>query len=246
MPVALCPKSIQGLQWSMPYLISQTISEDIPPLWREPHAYKKESLHSIIPGQLPPVSYETHSLNAHSLTHIEAETHVVKDGKSLDYYMSRPEFFYGPCLVVKLKGDRYLPHWEVTRDELEKGICDALNGRKFPGKILLTSENYPLTDYGYHDPEKILTLSLEAAEFLLSFENFNLYGTTWKSSDYQPGSAERPIHKALFKKAVILECLDLRSVPEDIYFLSSIPLKIKGASESPVCPVLFSKEEVIF
>jgi arylformamidase len=69
---------------------------------------------------------------------------------------------------------------------------------------------------------------------------------TWKSSDYKPGSAERPIHKTLFKKAVILECLNLSEVPEGMYFLNAFPLRIEGASESPACPVLFTKNELAF
>lgn len=229
----------------MPYIISQTINESIPPLWFEGKAYQKENLYSIAEGKLPPVNYDSHILNSHSLTHIEAETHVVNDGKNLDYYFQK-NFFYGPAVVVKLKGNRYNPHWEVTEEELKSALLDALNGKPFPGKILLTSENYPITSYGYHDPESILTLSQEAANYLLTFENFNLYGTTWKSSDYKPGSAERPIHKTLFKKAAILECLDLSRVPEGIYFLTTFPLKIEGASESPACPVLFTKEELFF
>lgn len=229
----------------MPYIISQTISESIPPLWFEGKAYQKENLYSIADGKLPPVNYDSHILNSHSLTHIEAETHVVEDGKSLDHYFGQ-KYFYGPAVVVKLKGNRYNPHWEVTEDELKRALLKTLNGKPFPGKILLTSENYPMTNYGYHDPESILTLSQEAATYLLTFENFNLYGTTWKSSDYKPGSAERPIHKTLFKKAAILECLDLSKVPEGIYFLTTFPLKIEGASESPACPVLFTKEELNF
>lgn len=226
----------------MPYIISESINEAVPPLWFEDHAYKKQTLYSIEEGKLPPVNYETHILNAHSLTHIEAQTHVVKDGRTLDYYFKHPEYFYGPVLVVKLKGNRYSPHWEVTKEELREAIGD----RPFPGKILLTSENYPITAYGYHDPAAVLTLSIEAAQYLTSFENFTLFGTSWKSSDYKPGSPERPIHKELFKKAVILECLKLNHVPEGLYFLSAFPLKIAGASESPVCPVLFSKEELGF
>lgn len=230
----------------MPYILSPDISENLPPLWFEGHVYKKVNLFEIEVGKLPPVHYDSHILNAHSLTHIEAETHVVKNGKSLDEYFKHPEFFYGPAVVVKLSGDQYNPHWEVTKFELESALLKALDGKPFPGKILLTSENYPENDFGYHKPECILTLSQEAADYLCTFSNFNLYGTSWKSSDYKPGSPDRPIHKTLFEKAVILENLSLQDVPAGIYFLSSFPLKIKGASESPACPVLFTKEELNF
>lgn len=227
----------------MPYLISQTISENLKPQWGESHVYKKENLYSIEPGKLPPVNYDSHILNSHSLTHIEAETHVVKDGKNLDHYF-QANYFYGPAVVVKLKGNRYNPHWEVSLSELKENLERVT--KDFPGKILLTSENYPENENGFHHPDHVLTLSQEAADFLVAHTNFSLYGTTWKSSDYKPGSPERPIHKTLFQKGVILENLHLQHVPEGIYFLSSFPLKIKGASESPACPVLFTKDELKF
>jgi kynurenine formamidase len=73
-----------------------------------------------------------------------------------------------------------------------------------------------------------------------------LYGTTWKSSDYAPGSMLRPIHNEIFRKAGIVECLNLKDVPGGDYFLVCFPLNIKGASESPVTAVLFEKNEISF
>ena len=230
----------------MVYLIGQTIKEGIPGLWGEETSYLKKNLFSIEAGKLPPVNYDTHILNSHSLTHIEAESHVVKDGKNLDFYFRDLNYFIGPALVIKLRGNKYIPiekgrgwHWEVSKEDLISEMKRVLGDKPFPGKLLLTSENYPITSYEYHDPNYVLTLSQEAADYLIQLPNFNLYGTTWKSSDYKPGSLERPIHKTLFKKAVILECIDLSKVPEGVYQLNAVPLKIEGASESPVAPVLY-------
>lgn len=230
----------------MAYYIGQTINEAIPPLWGEERAFLKKNLFSIEPNKLPPVNYDSFIMNSHSLTHIEAESHVVKSGKNLDFYFNDLSYFIGPSLVVKLKGNRYVQlengktwHWEVSKNELQSEMNRVLGNRSFPGKILLTTENYPVTSYGYHDPDYVLTLSQEAADYLISLHGFNLYGTTWKSSDYKPGSLERPIHKTLFKKAVILECLDLSKVPEGVYQLNAVPLKIEGASESPASPILY-------
>lgn len=229
----------------MPYLIGQTMNEEIPPLWGEEKAFLKKNLFSIEEGKQPPVHYDSYILNSHSLTHIEAESHVLAGGKNLDHYFEDLNYFCGPALVVKLRGNHYsklekgICHWEVTKEELESEMRRVLGDKIFPGKLLLTTENYPVTSYGYHDPNFVLTLSQEAADYLISLSNFNLYGTTWKSSDYKPGLPDRPIHKTLFKRAVILECLDLRKVPEGIYTINAIPLRIEGASESPVCPILF-------
>jgi len=103
---------------------------------------------------------------------------------------------------------------------------------------------YPKNNDGYHDPNYVLTLGQEAADWLISSKDFNFYGTSWKSSDYTPGSTERPIHKTLFKQAVIAECLDLEAVPSGDYFIVAYPLRIKDSSESPVTPVLFTYDEL--
>jgi arylformamidase len=224
------------------YIISQEISEDLDALWFEGVAYMKKNLYSILPDRLPPIHYDSHTLNPHSLTHIETPKHTQINGKSIDWYFDNAqEHFYGECLVCKLSGDFYqekaegVYHWEVSLNQLKI----ALDGKR-PKKLLLTSEGYPMNRHGFHDPNYILTLSMEAASFLVGIDGFNLYGTTWKSSDYSPGSSDRPVHNKLFEKALIIECLKLDHVPAGKYELSAFPLNIKGASESPVTATLKS------
>ncbi len=229
----------------MPHILSPLITENIQGMWLEGNAYGKQNIYSIEKDKLPPVHYDQHILNSHSLTHIEAPKHVFVNGASVDEFFDK-NYFYGGCQVIKLEGNGYIKldektyHWEVTLEELKK----ALNN-KIPKKLLLTTQKYLKNKDGYHDPNYVLTLSQEAADWLVSEPSFQLYGTSWKSSDYAPGSVERPIHKTLFKQAVILECLDLESVPAGKYFLVSYPLRIKNSSESPVTPVLFTPEELL-
>jgi kynurenine formamidase len=216
------------------------ISEELEPLWLEKSAYSRENIYSITSESLPPVHYDSHTLNPHSITHIESPKHTQLNGKSIDWYFENsPCHFYGKCEVVKLDGDFYqekskgIFHWEVTLEQLLKALND-----KRPQKLLLTSHNYPVNSNGFHNPNYVLTLSLEAADFLTKIDGFNLYGTTWKSSDFNPGSIDRPIHDKLFEKALIMECLNLNHVPCGEYDLTAFPLNIKGASESPVTATL--------
>ena len=228
----------------MPYVLSPLITENSEAMWFEGAAYSKDAIFSIIPGKMPPVNYDQHILNSHSLTHVEAPKHVSNEGKTVDQFFNSNHFF-GGCIVVKLEGDNYkkvgddVYHWEVSLDELKLALKN-----KIPKKLLLTTEVYHRNKDGYHDPNYVLTLSQEAADWLISSKDFNLFGTSWKSSDYSPGSAERPIHKILFKQAVIVECLDLKNVPAGEYFIVSYPLRIKDSSESPVTPVLFTFDEL--
>jgi kynurenine formamidase len=210
-------------------------------------AYEKKMIYSINSGKLPPVNYDEHVLRPHSLTHFETPAHTKADGKRLDSFYDDLNYFFGTALVIKLQGNNYhskgngIYHWEISRLEVESKI----NKQKItPKKLLITTDFYPQNNDGYHDPNYVLTLSQEAADYLISLEGFHLYGTSWKSSDFNPGRPERPIHNTLFKKAGILENLDLKQVPEGIYFIAAFPLPLGEASESPVVPVLFTKEEL--
>lgn len=218
-------------------------------MWGEKSAYETNALYSIASGKLPPVNYDEHILRPHSLTHFEAAAHTIGNGKRLDDYYKSPEIFYGKTLVIKLLGNKYeskgngVFHWVISKEEIIERL-GHLNISAPPSKILISTEFYPVNSDGYHDPNYVLTLSQEAADYLISLSGFHLYGTSWKSSDFNPGKAERPIHNTLFKCAGILENLDLKNVPEGIYFMTAFPLPLENASESPVVPVLFSKEDL--
>jgi arylformamidase len=233
---------------SMPYVLSPLITTSSSGMWAEGLAYEKKNIYSIDPGKMPPVHYDEHILRSHSLTHLETPAHTMKDGPRLEsFYQNKLQIFFGAVTVIKLSGNNYLPqengifHWVVTKDEIMSRL-----GRIVPEKLFITTDFYPQNSDGYHDPNYVLTLSQDAADYLVSHPKFHLYGTSWKSSDFNPGKAERPIHNTLFKQALILENLALKDVPEGRYFLSAFPLPIVGASESPVVPVLFSKSEMEF
>lgn len=228
----------------MPYILSPLIKENMQGMWGEGSAYENENIYKIKAGQLPPVNYDKHILKSHSLTHIEGSKHIENQGESVDKYFSG-NYFYGDCTVLKLKGNKYKKlgegvfHWEVSLEELKNAI-----GNKKINKLLITTEITYLNRDGFHDPNYVLTLSIEAAEYLIDNHPINLFGTSWKSSDYNPGSLDRPVHKKIFEKAVILECLDLEKVPQGNYFLMAYPLRIENSSESPVTPVLFNYDEL--
>ena len=234
----------------MPYVLSPLISEGSPGMWNEGSAYLKKSIYSIKSGKLPPVNYDEHTIRSHSMTHIETPAHTMKDGRKLDSYFNlNKHHFYGKTLVLKLVGNKYVDvgkgifHWVISLSDI-KNRLDSLGVTNLGPKVLISSLFCPLNKEGFHDPNYVLTLSQEAADFLISSPSFDLYGTSWKSSDFNPGSFERPIHNTIFKKALILENLNLKDVPEGIYFMTAFPLPFKDASESPVVPVLFTQEEL--
>jgi arylformamidase len=236
----------------MPYILSPIISLNTEALWGEGPPYTKQEIYKIEENKLPPVNYSSYTIKPHSLTHVESSKHTHSSGETIDSTYKNPNYYFGKVVVLKLKGDLYklinkelsIFHWEVTTEQIQQEL-KRLNITQF-NKIIITTENTLINKDGFHNPNYVLTLSQSAADYLISIPNFNLYGTSWKSSDYSPNSKERPIHKTLFKKAIILECLKLDHVPEGEYFLVAFPLPLEGASESPVVPVLFSKNEIVF
>lgn len=235
----------------MPYVLSPTIKLKSPGMWREGEAYSKDNIYNIKEGVLPPVNYDAHTLKPHSLTHAESSLHVLKNGKSIDSYFEDPSYLYGSAVVLKFSAKNYKPlpgkdgffHYEVSLENIKERIKPYLS-EAFPTKVLISTEKYQVNEEGYHLPSCALTLSKEAANYLVAEAAFNGFGTSWKSTDFQPGSLERPIHKILFSKAIIFENLDLITVPEGRYFFCGAPLRLEGASESPVCPMLFTKDEI--
>jgi arylformamidase len=231
----------------MPFILSPKINPGSSAMWMEGPAYEKKALYSIASEKLPLVNYDEHILRPHSLTHFETPAHTIENGKRLDFFYNDPNYFFGKVHVIKLQGNRYqakgngIYHWMISKKELEEKL--SLH-KPIPQKIFISTDFYPQNIDGYHDPNYVLTLSQEAADYLISLDGFHLFGTSWKSSDFNPGKSERPIHNTLFKNAGILENLCLKHVPEGIYFLVAFPLPLAQASESPVVPVLFTKEEL--
>jgi kynurenine formamidase len=235
----------------MPYVISPLVDSEAPGLWAEGGAYSQEMIYDICSAdpKLPPVNYSSHLLKPHSMCHFDAPSHIIKDGPTIDHLIAtEPKIFFGPVVVVRLKEPKFsrhlkaplVQHWEVSLSELLANL-GRLRIENFQ-KILITFEGAQ-KDF-YQDSSLALTVSEEVANWLKDVKKINLFGTVWKSTDFRPGSRERPIHKILFAAGGILECLNLAGVPEGKYFISAFPLYLKGASESPVCPVLFSEDEL--
>lgn len=237
----------------MPYILSPPIDPGLPALWQEGPPYETSVIYDRRP-QEPPVRYRAHTLRPHSLPHLDAPLHTEPDGEGIESYFgpATSRALYGPAAVVKLDPPAWRPvadqagawHWEVGRDDLAAAVARVTGVARPPEKLLLTAHDLPLDGRGQHDHAYALTLSPAAADWLVAAPRFNAFGTSYKSADFQPGRRERPIHTTLFRQAAIFECLDLTDVPEGEYFLVAFTLRLAGASESPVTPVLFTAGEL--
>jgi len=234
----------------MPFVLAPMISKSLPGLWAEGNPYSTETIYDICSPdpKSPPVHYESHTIRPHSICHFDAPAHIIPNAETIDQLFEKHlNFFYGPVVVAKLNAQNFqsvggspIKHWEVQISELKSALksYDLSNIEKLFLSFEGAEPNF------YLNQNRAFTLSHEAAAWLNTLPKFNLFGTIWKSTDFQPGKRERPVHVELFKKSGIIECLDLSLVPPGQYFLSAFPLPTVDATESPVCPVLFTKNEI--
>jgi kynurenine formamidase len=226
------------------------IRRDAPGLWGEGAPYETSVIYDIASGdpKKPPVHYEEHRIRPHSICHFDAPGHTIAGGATIsDLYASRPEMFHGWTAVVKLREPKFgrpnsagVSHWEVSLEELRTGV-GRVSAEGRPSKLFLGFEGAPVDFYA--DTSRAFTISEEAAAWLTVRPGFDLFGTIWKSVDYQPASRERPVHRELFRQSGVIECVNLSTVPEGSYFLSAFPIPFEGATEAPVCPVLYSASD---
>ncbi|WKZ57677.1 MAG: hypothetical protein QY326_03150 [Bdellovibrionota bacterium] len=239
----------------MPYILSPCIPVGVPGLFGEGPAYERSVLydiHSNDPAH-PPVNYGMHSLRPHSIPHVDFPAHIIEDAATAEWFFQERTMrsFYGPVLVVQLQGGKWVDSeraagssvWRISEQELRSAVQRVSGSAEVPEKLFITARDVPRTKHGFHDSRFVLVLSESAAHWLASNPRFNAFGTSWKSSDFEPASRNRPVHRILLRQALLFEQLKLDHVPEGQYFLSAFPLPLEGASESPCTPVLFEKSD---
>jgi arylformamidase len=167
------------------------------------------------------VTLSTLRATVHLGAHADAPSHYGPDApaiheRDLDYYL-------GPCQVI---------HVAATR-----GSCigpEAIRGAVRAERVLLVTGTFP-------DPEvfneDFASLSPELVETLHQ-AGVRLVGVDTPSVDPFT-SKDLPAHKAFLKRDMaILEGLRLRGVPEGVYELIALPLRLAGFDASPVRAIL--------
>lgn len=191
----------------------------------------------VWPGDTPPVrevlldmrrgdniTLSTLRATAHLGAHADAPSHYgadapAIDARSLDYYL-------GPCQVVRVAAGR------------GARITPALVPTARAPRVLLATGTYP-------DPEHFTTdfaaLSPELVEHLHG-QGVRLIGVDTPSVD-PFDSKDLPAHRTFLRlDMAILEGLVLAGVPEGLYELIALPLRLAGFDASPVRAVLRTRD----
>jgi arylformamidase len=169
------------------------------------------------------VNLSTLTLSAHTGTHADAPFHFRNDGATLARLPL--DAYWGLAQVVTVARQ----HGPLTPDDFA-----GIDLTRAP-RLLVHSGASDLP----HDifPQEFVYPSPELAAYL-GAEGIVLYGADTPSMDHAD-SKELPGHNALLAAGIaILEGLDLRRVPDGVYELSALPLKIDGSDGSPVRAVL--------
>jgi arylformamidase len=191
---------------------------------------------AVWPGDTPPsrqvlldmqqgdsITLSTLHATVHLGAHADAPSHYGKgapaiDQRDLDYYV-------GPCQVMRVKvarGTRVLPALLPT------SVTQP--------RLLLATGTFPDAE---HFDQDFAALSVELVEYLHG-QGVRLVGIDTPSVDLF-NSKDLPAHGAILKcDMAILEGIVLRDVPDGVYELIALPLKLVGFDASPVRAVLRS------
>ena len=165
------------------------------------------------------------SMSVHSGTHIDAPSHFIASGKTID--QMDMDVFMGPVRIV------HLP----TQDKIT--AQDLKNSNIPPGttRLLFRTMN---SEYWQKSPKvfqsDFVALTEDAAKWIVN-KKVKLVGIDYLS--IQPFHHSPDVHRILLESGIaVLEGLDLNGVKDTDYHLICLPLKMIGTEGAPARAVL--------
>lgn len=168
------------------------------------------------------------TIGSHTGTHIDAPSHFLKDGKTIDKIVL--EKFIGECSVLDLSDvvdaitADHLSMYEIAPDDI----------------ILLKTMN---SDYQPTDPflKDFVYLDASGAQYLAD------QGVRAVGVDYlgiERNQPEHDTHTLLLQEEIpIIEGLRLAHVQEGYYSFICLPLAVQGIDGAPARAILFAQED---
>lgn len=198
--------------------ITPVVTSDFP-LWPGSEPLKRAIACDIAKGDV--ITSSSMSGTVHLGAHADAPSHYHKEGKTID--ACSLEHYLGLCQVIhpKVRGAE-----AITKK--------LVNGKILAPRILFRTDTFDPTKPFQED---FAALDPDFFEFMAEHQVITI-GIDTPSVDLF--KAEKlPCHQLAFKHEIaILENLDLQNVPEGLYELIALPLKIKGFDASPVRAIL--------
>ncbi|WP_406661015.1 cyclase family protein [Methanolobus sp. ZRKC3] len=206
--------------------ISVGISSDMPVYPGDP----KPSIENVFSIDKDGFAVSKVGIGTHTGTHIDAPSHILKDGASID--MVSIDHFLGRAVVLDLS---YMEK-DISRDDLESCFKSSDVYKNAEIDILLLKTVMHSFEPVYSDIHG-LTVGLDktVGQWILEY-GFRTVGIDTLSVDSDPGLSN---HKLLLENDVcIIENLDLAEVRGGIYEFICFPLKLIGCDASPARAIL--------
>jgi len=206
----------------MIYDITPPISESLQ-VWPGDTPPRREVLLDIRSGAN--ITLSTLHATVHLGAHADAPSHYGEKAptiheRHLDYYL-------GPCQVMRIPAARSSL---IAPDRISRPILAP--------RLLLATQTFPDPN---HFNQDFAALTPELVEFLHG-QGVILVGVDTPSVDLFD-SKDLPVHKTFLRHDMaILEGLVLHDVPEGVYELIALPLKLVGYDASPVRAILRGRD----
>ncbi len=198
--------------------ISQKVKPGIP-VWPGDTPYQEERTWAIGPGC--PVNVSRLTLSTHTGTHADAPLHYDADGAGIG--LLGLEVYLGSAQVVTVPSGAGLVTVEHVVPVLRDGITRVL---------LHTFDRFPdgwVSDFTAIDAGLITALAARGVR---------LIGTDAPSVDPETSKTLDAHHAVRRHDMRILEGLVLDGVPDGVYELIALPIRLEGADAAPVRAVL--------
>ncbi len=170
------------------------------------------------------VGFSTFFFGSHTGTHIDAPSHFIDGGLSIDTIDLQKCF--GKCKVIDVTGIDHLEIMPADFSSVDIGQGD---------RILFKTKNAFMDRSKF--PEKFTSLSLEAAQLLVK-KGVVLVGTDFLGIEKRKNPGH-PVHTMLLSSNIIIvEGLDLSKVEAGEYQLSCLPIKVQNADGAPARAIL--------
>jgi len=167
-------------------------------------------------------------LSSHSGTHIDAPSHFLKEGKTIDeIHLDR---FVGDCIIL----DMTTCAERITRDCLMAHDDQIAAG----SIVLLRTSNSDLSPTDKFNPHFVY-LEASGAQYLTE-KKIKAVGIDYLGIEHsQPG---HPTHETLMNgDVIVIEGLRLGHVQKGNYFFVCLPLNMIGLEAAPARAILMSK-----
>ena len=168
------------------------------------------------------------TFDMHTGTHIDAPLHMIKNGKTMDYFGF--ENIFTNCLVLDLKD----VEGGITIDDLKKAEVNSdIKIRNNEVVLLQTKNSYQNRDLNF------IYLADSGAEYLVEM---GVMGVGIDTPGIEREQEGHPTHKKLLSNNVfIIEGLNLKGVIAERYKLMLVPLKIKNVEAAPARAFLLER-----